>query len=96
MAECLFDESGVFHFKIEFYEDEMFTTLKFEDRSDNNPDHFFVGGNQVTASGTTIEAGICYTIEYKPEQQFLADNGLLDEVLFIKTRVILKETTKVS
>ena len=64
LAECSFTENGVFHFKVQFYADELLINLVFEATSSDNPSYFFVNNIQLTSDGLSGVAGICYQISY--------------------------------
>jgi len=89
-VDCNFDQDGTFHFRVQFYIDEFLTRLGFEDLSSDNPDHFLVNGKLLDGSGLNALVGQCYKVNYKPEKSFLAANGLLDQVLYLKIEAILQ------
>jgi hypothetical protein len=89
-AECTFTQDGVFHFQIEFYEDVLLNTLKFSDRSEDNPKHFFVNGVQMTGDGLTASVDVCYAMTYRPDKSFLGKNELLDQVLYVRFEALVQ------
>jgi hypothetical protein len=89
-VDCNFDQEGIFHFRVQFYLDEFLTRLGFEDLSSDNPSHFLVNGKPLDDNGLDALVGQCYKVNYKPMKSFLAANGLLDQVLYLKIEAILQ------
>ena len=87
--DCEFSQGGTFHFQVSFYEDELLNNFKFVDKSETNPDHFFVEGVQIDSGGLVASTDVCYDVRYRPPKEFLEENGLLDQVLFTKIQAIL-------
>ena len=90
LDNCTFTDTGIFHFKVQFFSDEFFTDLIFETTSADNPTHFFINGNAFPTGGLETALDTCYTIAYKPTKDFLESKGVLDQVIYTKVAAFLK------
>ena len=92
-ADCLFQDPGIFHFKAEFYFDAQFTSLAFEVKSVDNPEHWLVNGIPLSAGGLVADLDTCYVIRYDPPIATLVELGATDMTHFTRISAVLDKLT---
>jgi len=90
MAECGVKQDARMHFRIQFFFDEFFTRLALDITSEDHPEHFLINGLPIDTDGHLSIVDTEYQIRYKPTQDFLKENGLLNQLFYVKTDLILK------